>query len=88
MADPLKPIVLYPEDGTFSPPLALELLPYGLTLNKILINGDGKTHDIVIGPYVLEDVGSSIPDSHNAFLRALNCPYSSTKNRADFKTPS
>ncbi|KAF9514624.1 hypothetical protein BS47DRAFT_1294915 [Hydnum rufescens UP504] len=55
MANPLKPIVLYPEDGSFSPPLALELLPYGLTLNKILINGDGKTHDIVIGPYVLED---------------------------------
>lgn len=59
MADSLKPIVLYPEDGSFSPPLTLEILPHGLTLNKILINGDGKTHDIVVGPYILEDVGSS-----------------------------
>jgi len=49
--DPLTPIVLYPEDGSFSPPLSLEVLPFGLTLNKLLINGDGKTHDILIGPY-------------------------------------
>ena len=68
MADPLKPIVLYPEDGSFSPPLTLEILPHGLTFNKILINGDGKTHDIVIGPYILEDVGSSM---HNS--RSLQC---------------
>ncbi|KAG8864903.1 hypothetical protein FRB96_003489 [Tulasnella sp. 330] len=44
----LKPVVL--ALPSISPSLALEVLPYGLTIHRILVNGDGKTHDIVIGP--------------------------------------
>jgi aldose 1-epimerase len=30
--------------------LALEILPYGLTIHRVLVETDGRTHDIVIGP--------------------------------------
>ncbi|KIJ51518.1 hypothetical protein M422DRAFT_26924 [Sphaerobolus stellatus SS14] len=33
-----------------SPPLAVEILPKGLTVNRFLVNVDGKTHDLIIGP--------------------------------------
>ncbi|KAI0693410.1 galactose mutarotase-like protein [Cytidiella melzeri] len=35
---------------SFTPSLALEVLPYGLTLHKAYVQADGKTHDILIGP--------------------------------------
>jgi aldose 1-epimerase len=35
---------------SFTPSLALEVLPYGLTLHRAYIQADGKTHDILIGP--------------------------------------
>ncbi|KAG9031249.1 hypothetical protein FRB95_002952 [Tulasnella sp. JGI-2019a] len=46
--DGLNPVVL--ALPSISPALALEVLPYGLTIHRILVNADGKTHDIVIGP--------------------------------------
>ncbi|PPQ77622.1 hypothetical protein CVT25_011233 [Psilocybe cyanescens] len=30
--------------------LAVEILPYGLTIHRVLVKTDGRTHDIVIGP--------------------------------------
>ncbi|KAF8525890.1 galactose mutarotase-like protein [Hysterangium stoloniferum] len=33
-----------------SPPLAVEILPKGLVVNRFLVNFDGKTHDLVVGP--------------------------------------
>ncbi|KDR68533.1 hypothetical protein GALMADRAFT_146199 [Galerina marginata CBS 339.88] len=36
--------------SSFTPSLALEILPYGLTIHRILVQTDGRTHDIVIGP--------------------------------------
>jgi len=44
----LKPVIL--ALPSLSPSLAVEVLPFGLTIHKILINGDGKTHDLLIGP--------------------------------------
>ncbi|KAI0950664.1 hypothetical protein AcW1_007914 [Taiwanofungus camphoratus] len=35
---------------SFTPSLALEVLPLGLTLHRLFIQADGKTHDILIGP--------------------------------------
>lgn len=37
------------------PSLALEILPYGLTIHRILVQTDGRTHDIVVGPQSPED---------------------------------
>jgi len=44
-----KPIVLE-LPGPGAPSLALEVLPHGLTIHKFLVQSDGRTHDIVIGP--------------------------------------
>ncbi|KAF8318379.1 galactose mutarotase-like protein [Clavulina sp. PMI_390] len=54
MSNEFKPVILEPEDGSLSPPTALEVFPYGVTLNRFYIS-DGKTHDIVIGPYNVQD---------------------------------
>ncbi|OCH86488.1 galactose mutarotase-like protein [Obba rivulosa] len=35
---------------SFTPSLALELLPHGLTIHRLFVQADGKTHDILIGP--------------------------------------
>lgn len=35
---------------SFTPSLALEVLPYGLTLHRVFVQAGGRTHDIVIGP--------------------------------------
>ncbi|KAI0749261.1 galactose mutarotase-like protein [Daedaleopsis nitida] len=35
---------------SFTPSLALEILPAGLTLHRLFVQADGKTHDILIGP--------------------------------------
>ncbi|KAG5652985.1 hypothetical protein H0H81_002810 [Sphagnurus paluster] len=35
---------------SLTPSLALEILPHGLTLHRIIVQADGRTHDIVIGP--------------------------------------
>ncbi|KAH9885801.1 galactose mutarotase-like protein [Cubamyces lactineus] len=52
MADPsdpsFNPILL--TLPSFTPSLALEVLPAGLTLHRLFVQADGKTHDILIGP--------------------------------------
>ncbi|OSC97712.1 galactose mutarotase-like protein [Trametes coccinea BRFM310] len=35
---------------SLTPSLALEVLPAGLTLHRLFVQADGKTHDILIGP--------------------------------------
>ncbi|EKM58733.1 uncharacterized protein PHACADRAFT_27149 [Phanerochaete carnosa HHB-10118-sp] len=35
---------------SFTPSLALEVLPHGITAHRLYIQADGKTHDILIGP--------------------------------------
>ncbi|GBE88173.1 galactose mutarotase-like protein [Sparassis latifolia] len=35
---------------SLTPSLALEVLPYGVTLHRLYVQADGKTHDILIGP--------------------------------------
>ncbi|KAK0446130.1 galactose mutarotase-like domain-containing protein [Armillaria borealis] len=40
---------------SFTPSLAVEVLPHGLTIHRFIIQADGRTHDIVVGPEVPED---------------------------------
>ncbi|KAH9914979.1 galactose mutarotase-like protein [Fomitopsis serialis] len=40
---------------SLTPSLALEVLPYGLTLHRLFVQADGKTHDILIGPETPSD---------------------------------
>lgn len=35
---------------SFTPSLAAEVLPYGVTLHRLFVQADGKTHDILVGP--------------------------------------
>ena len=58
MTDGLTPVLFTPDDGSISSTVAYEVLPYGFLLNKFVINPDGKTHDVVIGPYDITEVGS------------------------------
>ncbi|RDB29426.1 Aldose 1-epimerase [Hypsizygus marmoreus] len=48
-----KPVLL--TLPSLTPSLAVEVLPYGLTLHRIIVQADGRTHDIVIGPEQPED---------------------------------
>ncbi|KAF9459948.1 galactose mutarotase-like domain-containing protein [Collybia nuda] len=48
-----KPILL--TLSSLTPSLALEILPFGLTLHRVYVQVDGRTHDIVIGPESPED---------------------------------
>ncbi|GLB40742.1 putative galactose mutarotase-like protein [Lyophyllum shimeji] len=48
-----KPVLL--TLPSLTPSLALEILPRGLTLHRIIVQADGRTHDIVIGPERPED---------------------------------
>ncbi|KAJ7340689.1 galactose mutarotase-like domain-containing protein [Mycena albidolilacea] len=40
---------------SLTPSLALEILPSGLTLHRLFVQADGRTHDIVIGPESPQD---------------------------------
>ncbi|PBL03259.1 galactose mutarotase-like protein [Armillaria gallica] len=40
---------------SFTPSLAVEVLPHGLTVHRFIIQADGRTHDIVVGPEAPED---------------------------------
>lgn len=40
---------------SFTPSLAVEILPHGLTIHRFIIQADGRTHDIVVGPEAPED---------------------------------
>ncbi|KAI0790063.1 galactose mutarotase-like domain-containing protein [Abortiporus biennis] len=35
---------------SLTPSLALEVLPHGLTLHRLFVQADGRTHDLLIGP--------------------------------------
>ncbi|KAG9218721.1 hypothetical protein PLEOSDRAFT_1089196 [Pleurotus ostreatus PC15] len=48
-----KPVLL--TLPSFAPSLALEVLPYGLTIHRVIVQPDGRTHDLVIGPEAPED---------------------------------
>ncbi|KAH7913501.1 galactose mutarotase-like domain-containing protein [Hygrophoropsis aurantiaca] len=48
-----KPILL--SLPSLTPSLAVEVLPHGMTIHRIYVQADGKTHDIVIGPEAPED---------------------------------
>ncbi|KAF9001493.1 galactose mutarotase-like domain-containing protein [Cyathus striatus] len=48
-----KPVLL--ALPSFAPSLALEVLPHGLTIHRLFVQADGRTHDIVIGPENPED---------------------------------
>ncbi|KAL0953230.1 hypothetical protein HGRIS_004483 [Hohenbuehelia grisea] len=43
-----KPVLL--ALPSLTPSLAIEILPYGLIINKIIVQPDGRTHDLLIGP--------------------------------------
>ncbi|KAH0584875.1 hypothetical protein H2248_008153 [Termitomyces sp. 'cryptogamus'] len=43
-----KPVLL--TLPSLTPSLAVEILPFGLTLHRIIVQADGRTHDIVVGP--------------------------------------
>ncbi|KAG6840890.1 hypothetical protein C0991_003414 [Blastosporella zonata] len=43
-----KPVLLALPAVT--PSLAVEILPFGLTIHRIIVQADGHTHDIVVGP--------------------------------------
>ncbi|TRM64525.1 galactose mutarotase-like domain-containing protein [Schizophyllum amplum] len=48
-----KPVLLtLPSLG---PALVLEIIPYGLTIHRMYVQADGKTHDIMVGPEKPED---------------------------------
>ncbi|KIP05417.1 hypothetical protein PHLGIDRAFT_128902 [Phlebiopsis gigantea 11061_1 CR5-6] len=40
---------------SFTPSLALEVLPHGATLHRLFVQADGKTHDVLVGPERPED---------------------------------
>ncbi|KAI4520280.1 galactose mutarotase-like protein [Schizophyllum commune Loenen D] len=40
---------------SLGPSLALEIIPFGLTIHRIFVQADGKTHDILVGPEKPED---------------------------------
>ncbi|KAI0317520.1 galactose mutarotase-like protein [Amylostereum chailletii] len=44
----LAPILL--ELPSLTPSLAAEILPHGLTLHRLFVQADGRTHDLVVGP--------------------------------------
>ncbi|KIO34641.1 hypothetical protein M407DRAFT_240484 [Tulasnella calospora MUT 4182] len=69
--DPFQPIVL--TLPSFSPSLAVQVIPYGLTIHKILVNGDGKTHDLLIGP--------ENPEEHGELRRFMNTIVGRYSNR-------
>lgn len=49
MADPsFVPVLL--ALPSLTPSLALEILPHGLTFNRLYVQADGRTHDLLVGP--------------------------------------
>ncbi|KAL0067743.1 hypothetical protein AAF712_005183 [Marasmius tenuissimus] len=40
---------------SLTPSLAVEVLPQGVTFHRIIVQADGRTHDVVIGPEVPEE---------------------------------
>ncbi|EJD07057.1 galactose mutarotase-like protein [Fomitiporia mediterranea MF3/22] len=53
---------------SLTPSLAIEILPHGLTIHRIIVQADGKTHDILIGPEKPEDFLSEFHKYHNTIV--------------------
>ncbi|KAF9220409.1 galactose mutarotase-like protein [Gyrodon lividus] len=50
--------VLLALPGSLTPTLAVEVLPHGVTFHRVIVQVNGKTHDIVIGPEDPKDHGT------------------------------
>ncbi|KAF8546687.1 galactose mutarotase-like protein [Imleria badia] len=57
MSDPFTPVLLS-LPGSPTPTLAIEVLPHGLTIHRVIVQLNGMTHDIVVGPEDPKDHGS------------------------------
>ncbi|THH04870.1 hypothetical protein EW145_g5208 [Phellinidium pouzarii] len=53
---------------SLTPSLAIELLPHGVTVHKIYVQADGKTHDLLIGPENPNDFLSQYHKYHNTIV--------------------
>ncbi|KAJ7195632.1 galactose mutarotase-like domain-containing protein [Mycena pura] len=62
---------------SLTPALALEILPHGLTLHRLFVQADGRTHDVVIGP--------ESPKDH-AFQKYINTVVGRYANRVPVGT--
>ncbi|KAJ7067434.1 galactose mutarotase-like domain-containing protein [Mycena amicta] len=62
---------------SLAPALALEVLPHGLTIHRFIVQADGRTHDIVIGP--------ELPTDH-AFQKYTNSVVGRYSNRVEVGT--
>jgi len=51
----IKPVMLL-TSGMAVPSIALEVLPYGLHVTKILLNANGKSNDVIIAPYFADEL--------------------------------
>ncbi|KAF7312740.1 hypothetical protein MIND_00289000 [Mycena indigotica] len=63
--------------SSLTPALALEVLPHGLTIHRLIVQADGRTHDIVIGP--------ESPADH-AFQKYTNSVVGRYSNRVEVGT--
>jgi aldose 1-epimerase len=48
-----KPVLL--SLPSLTPSVAVEILPHGLTVNRVFVQAEGRTHDLVIGPEAPQD---------------------------------
>ncbi|KAH8112722.1 galactose mutarotase-like protein [Phellopilus nigrolimitatus] len=53
---------------SLTPSLAIEVLPYGVTVHKIYVQADGKTHDLLVGPENANDFLSEYHKYHNNII--------------------
>lgn len=53
---------------SLAPSLAIEILPHGVTVHRIYVQADGKTHDIILGPEKAEDFTSQFHKYHNTII--------------------
>ncbi|KZP01093.1 galactose mutarotase-like protein [Calocera viscosa TUFC12733] len=54
-APAIAPVTLY-TSGMAVPAIALEVLPYGLHVNKIILNANGRSNDVICAPYGAEEL--------------------------------
>ncbi|KAI5119636.1 hypothetical protein M0805_008998 [Coniferiporia weirii] len=53
---------------SLTPSLAIEILPHGVTVHRIYVQADGKTHDLLIGPENPNDFLSQYHKYHNTIV--------------------
>ncbi|KAF7305877.1 hypothetical protein HMN09_00741900 [Mycena chlorophos] len=69
--------VLLTLPGSLTPALAVEVLPHGVTIHRFIVQADGHTHDIVIGPEAPADHGVG---------KYINCIIGRYSNRIEVGT--